>query len=209
MSEPLASIQAESPTLVFEDSTKQSRFELGTSLAIYQWEPLQTAVDNQWGGPDSSDKRDWMVGSIVELFETSNYVDSDDIEDRLLAIMEDEFEVVVDDDSSLKVAVSIIQLYKECAEGDFIHIDEMYGKYQEKEARRKAGLEPVTKINPTGIEDGDDEDDDDDDEDDDEDEWIDEDNETQSDVSESQEKQGPILDDDGFELVQKKGNRRR
>ncbi|ANB11013.1 Tsr2p [Sugiyamaella lignohabitans] len=203
MSEPLASVQGEGANLVLSDPKHQSRFELGVCMAVYQWDNLQTAVDNQWGGADSEDKRDWMVGSVVELFETSNYVDSDDIEDRLLGIMEDEFGVSIEDNTATPVAVSIIQLYKECAEGNFSHVDELYAKYQEKESKRKAGLLPVNKVQTEGS----DEEDEDEEEGDDDEEMNDA--PASSSSSDPSEPQGPIVDEDGFELVQKKGNRRR
>lgn len=48
--------------------TQHSRFELGVCMAVYSWENLTVAVQSGWGGPDSADKRDWLTGSIVELY---------------------------------------------------------------------------------------------------------------------------------------------
>ncbi|KAK4128457.1 hypothetical protein N657DRAFT_676242 [Parathielavia appendiculata] len=49
-------------------ATCQSNFEQGVALSLHLWEALTVAVQNNWGGPDSSDKRDWFAGAIVDLF---------------------------------------------------------------------------------------------------------------------------------------------
>ncbi|KAK3316143.1 Pre-rRNA-processing protein TSR2-domain-containing protein [Apodospora peruviana] len=49
-------------------ATCQSTFEQGVAYALHLWPALSLAVQNNWGGPDSSDKRDWFAGAIVELF---------------------------------------------------------------------------------------------------------------------------------------------
>lgn len=200
MSEPLAVVETTNPNLVLPEKAQQARFELGTCLALYQWEDLTTAVDNQWGGPDSADKREWMVGSIVELFEMANYVDSDDIEDRILGIMQDEFGVSIEDNTAAMVAVNIIKIYKECAENNFGTVDALMAKYQEKEQRKARGLESTTKIvlqNENGEES----------ESDDEDEEMDVES-SQSYSNQTPISHEPVVDEDGFELVQRKGRKK-
>ncbi|KAG7286129.1 hypothetical protein NEMBOFW57_008432 [Staphylotrichum longicolle] len=49
-------------------ATCQSTFEQGVALALNLWPALTLAVQNNWGGPDSADKRDWFAGAVVELF---------------------------------------------------------------------------------------------------------------------------------------------
>ena len=49
-------------------ATLQSNFEQGVALALHLWPALTYAVQNNWGGPDSEDKRAWFAGAIVELF---------------------------------------------------------------------------------------------------------------------------------------------
>ncbi|VVT54447.1 uncharacterized protein SAPINGB_P004080 [Magnusiomyces paraingens] len=183
----------------------QNQLELGLCLAIYKWDILTAAVEGQWGGADSSDKRDWLVGSVAELFSES-YVDAGFIEDRLLQVMSDEFDVVVEDESALPIAVEIIEIYRDCERGDFARVDALHKKFQETEKLRKEG-----KIKPIKVEvQGDDEDDHNDDE-----EWDDEEDDDAAvpqlteDVEMTDEPRGPIVDDDGFELVQKKGRGRK
>ncbi|KAK9236746.1 Pre-rRNA-processing protein TSR2-domain-containing protein [Lipomyces kononenkoae] len=126
--------------------TQQARFELGVCMAIYDWEALSVAVQNFWGGPESADKRDWMVGSIVELYEQQQEVDSEDIEDRLLQIMQDEFEVVVDDDSAYGVAEGIVRIFGQCTEGDFSLVDSLYQKYLNKANRPSAPVNVTEQV---------------------------------------------------------------
>ncbi|KAK9467234.1 Pre-rRNA-processing protein TSR2-domain-containing protein [Lipomyces arxii] len=113
-----------------------SRFELGVCMAIYNWEALSVAVQSQWGGPESSDKRDWMTGSVVDLYDELESVDPEDIEVRLLQIMEDEFEVAVEDDSAYDVAANITRIFTQCKDGDFALVDSLYQKYLTKSSNR-------------------------------------------------------------------------
>lgn len=182
-------VETDAPTLVLEGKA-QARFELGACMALYLWDNLRTAVDNQWGGADSSDKRDWMVGSVVELFETGNYVDSEDIEDRLLNIMEDEFGVVIEDDTAAAVADQIITIYQECADGIFTGVEALHQRYEQRQASSNKN---IVKVQANG-----------DDEDSDSGEDVQDEESEEKEEKPRLTKQEPIIDDDGFELVQKK-----
>ncbi|KAK4185559.1 Pre-rRNA-processing protein TSR2 [Podospora australis] len=46
----------------------QETFERGVALSLHLWPALSLAVQNNWGGSDSADKRDWFAGAIVDLF---------------------------------------------------------------------------------------------------------------------------------------------
>ncbi|ROW03546.1 hypothetical protein VSDG_01461 [Cytospora chrysosperma] len=58
----MASVEASSA------ETRQSRFEQGVALSLNLWPALTLAVQNNWGGPDSADKRDWFAGQVAEQF---------------------------------------------------------------------------------------------------------------------------------------------
>lgn len=115
-------------------ATRQSNFEQAVACALHLWPALTLSVQNGWGGPDSSDKRDWFAGAVVDLFseftdaqpgetaKATNAADEPDMEDVetvLLQVMIDEFEVNIDDDSGLEVARSIVKARSQCAIGDF------------------------------------------------------------------------------------------
>ncbi|KAJ4293751.1 rRNA accumulation- protein [Collariella sp. IMI 366227] len=94
----MASTSAPSP------ATCQTNFEQSVAITLHLWPALTLAVQNNWGGPDSSDKRDWFAGAIVDLFP------DEDVEAVLLQVMLDEFEVNVDDDSAFEVAEQVVRL---------------------------------------------------------------------------------------------------
>ncbi|KAI1823818.1 Pre-rRNA-processing protein TSR2-domain-containing protein [Xylaria intraflava] len=48
--------------------SRQQQFEQGVAISLHLWQSLTIAVQNNWGGPDSSDKRDWLAGVIVDMF---------------------------------------------------------------------------------------------------------------------------------------------
>lgn len=110
----------------------QSHFELGIALLLHGWPALTLAVQNSWGGPDSSDKRDWFGGEIVNLFHTRPDTDLEDVESVLLQVMQDEFDVVVDDESAFEVAEGVMRIRTHCGRGDFTEVLKMREKWQAK-----------------------------------------------------------------------------
>lgn len=191
----------EGQTLGFSDEKQQANFELGVSMVIHSWEILNIAVVNGWGGPRSSDKRDWISDIVVDLFK-GPVVDIELIEETILNAMLDEFDVNVEDESSLPIAAKVIGIYRQVASGDYSTVRSMYEQWKQKGTQKEQYQVQIQEDpeNP-GVSDNDD---DDDDEEDDEVELVAE----QMDIDAPQEPQGPIVDDDGFELVQKKGRRR-
>lgn len=128
------------PNLTTNLDQAQAKFELGIALALYNWDDLTVAVQNGWGGPESADKRDFLAGSIAELFESNSETDGDDVADRLVQFMEDEFEVVVDDNSEVQVAATIMKIKLETLEGKFGMVDQLYEGWKEK---KDSALPPV------------------------------------------------------------------
>lgn len=184
-------------SLKFSDERQQAHFELGVTMALHKWEELTTAVDNSWGGPNSSDKRDWLSATVIDLFE-EKIVDIQLIEETLLYGMLDEFDTQVDNDSALEIAYLIFKFYQKAAINDFNDIDELYNKWQIKQQNRQKNLVNIQldPNNPSSDEDEEEED---------------QDMDVEMDVEPTiEESTGPVVDDDGFTLVQsKKGNRRR
>lgn len=204
--DPTDYVEVENGTLAFSDPKQQAKFELGVCMAIYKWEELTTAVDNLWGGPKSAEKRDWISGIIIDLFAESKIVDIQLIEETLLYAMVDEFDTQIDNDSALEIGNLIVKLYIDAAQEKYGLIDEMYEKWQAKQNTKnfhKVHVEDDPN-NPDVSSDEKEEDDDDGEE-----EEIQDDNMMEIDEPEQPRQQNaPIVDDDGFELVQSKGRRR-
>lgn len=185
-------------SLRFDDPQQQGKFELGVCMAVYKWDELNTAVENSWGGPNSAEKRDWLSGVVIDLFE-EKAVDNILIEETLLFAMVDEFDTEIDNDSALEIAALILRLYKECSAKKYTSVDDLYEKYQQKSAtssKRKDIKIETDPNNPSSDE-----------------EDVDADEEVPQLVerieeTHIEEPKGPVVDDDGFELVQKKGRRR-
>jgi pre-rRNA-processing protein TSR2 len=95
-------------------------------------------VQNQWGGPDSSDKRDWLAGQISELFAAEPLTDQEDVEVVLLQVLEDEFGVRVEDETEVAVAREIITIRKEIGEGNTATVDALQKKWEDRKGKEVA-----------------------------------------------------------------------
>jgi pre-rRNA-processing protein TSR2 len=181
-----------------------SNLELLISLSLHTWPALTLAIQNGWGGDTrlGNDKRDWLAGSISELLSTNQIMHLDDLEEVLLQVMLDEFEVVVDDDSAFDVATKIWQGRTKVLNGDFQEVQAMYENW-----RRNGGgkVRAVQQPDDEGQEtDGSDEE---------EDEWNGiQDADGDEEMGEApalvekprRERIEPQVDEEGFTMVQKK-----
>lgn len=192
-------VEGDANTLKFGDPHQQAKFELGVCMAIYKWEELTTAVENSWGGPNSADKRDWISGVVIDLFEESA-VDLILIEETLLYAMVDEFDTEIDNDSALVVGDLVLKIYRECAMQNYSRVDDLYAKYQQKQALGARGEKISIAADPNNPDASEDEEDDEEQDD------TEKGQDDSMDVDETS--SAPIIDDDGFELVQRRGRRR-
>ena len=85
--------------------TAHAQFTHATALIIHLWSALDIAVQNEWAGPESSNIRDWLGGVIVDMFSfpPGIQVEAEDIEEVLLQVVADEFELRLEDDSAYQV----------------------------------------------------------------------------------------------------------
>ncbi|KAF4216221.1 hypothetical protein CNMCM8980_006585 [Aspergillus fumigatiaffinis] len=183
--------QAEQPT------TAASYLDLGITLTINNWPALTMAVQSNWGGPTSSDKRDWLCGAISDMINERPETDALDLEDVLIQVMNDEFDVVVDDESAAPVAAQIMAIREQTARGEFGFVQELWETWQRKAQQKGSNVAAAFKR----VEAEDDEDSDDDEEDEDEeDEDVDM-GEAPALVRAPRERIEPEVDEDGFTKV--------
>lgn len=97
------------------------------------------AVQSLWGGPTSSDKRDWLCGAISDMLTTRPETDAEDLEDVLIQVMSDEFDVVVDDESAMNVAAEIMDVRTRVAAGDTAVVQDMWEKWAAKGKKADTG----------------------------------------------------------------------
>ena len=94
-------------------------FAKGVIARLELWPALRIAVQNGWGGPDSTQKRTWIASVIVDTFEQQPAPpNAEYIEEMLLQIMDDEFETVIEDHSVESVANDITNLWRDIHLGD-------------------------------------------------------------------------------------------
>jgi pre-rRNA-processing protein TSR2 len=184
----------------------QAQVDLLVSLYLWSWPALSLAIQNAWGGSAqvSNDKREWFAGEVSELL-TSNppqLADVDDLEEVLLQVMVDEFEVVVDDDSAEVTARGIWSGLNKLKSGDTSELNAMYVKWQEKQ---KKGGDKIVGVVRGEDKDGDETDWDEEDDDDDEQEWDGFPDRADVDMDEApplaRSKPEPEVDEEGFTKV--------
>ena len=115
-----------------------SFLDLGITLALNNWPALTLAVQSNWGGPTSEDKRAWLCGAISEMLSDRPETDAEDLEDVLIQVMNDEFDVVVDDESAGNVAAEIMDMKAQTVRGEFASIQQTWEAWQRKSQQKSA-----------------------------------------------------------------------
>lgn len=59
---------AAGPALQLPSQQAKEGFEEGVGLLFSAWTALVLAVENEWGGPDSSDKANFLIDDIIQWF---------------------------------------------------------------------------------------------------------------------------------------------
>lgn len=115
-----------------KEETRKAQFELGITLSLFFWPSLSLAVTNQWGGPDSAGKREWFAQTTIDVLSENPDADGEWIEEFLLQVMIDEFEVNVDDESGYEVAEQIVRMRKDCAHGNFEEVRTLKQRWDQR-----------------------------------------------------------------------------
>ncbi|KAF9160695.1 hypothetical protein DFQ26_005265 [Actinomortierella ambigua] len=183
----------------------QVAFREGVEYLFHSWTALKLAVDGEWGGHDSAEKRDWFIDTIVDYFgEKGKNIDTFDLEDILLQIMNDEFSIMLEDKSEQHIAKILEQLFLECTHGKYDLVQTL-----KQDSQKISGAYQSSRgKNGDGDDEEDDSSDDDDGEEDEEGGNMDVDEAGASGSTPRREKAEPQIDEDGFETVTK-GRRRR
>jgi pre-rRNA-processing protein TSR2 len=196
-------------------------FARGVLALLDLWPALIIAVAEEWGGPESREKKTWLASTIIDEFESranlpsdpsapipaninDQQLDHDDLADLLNQIMSDEFEANIEDGSIDVVSTDILRLWRDILDSPAGTTAESLVEALEKKSAevRKAGVKATKGPDPieVEVEDGDDESSNESDE-----EMTGD--EAPQLVPREKERQEPIVDDDGFTLVQKGSKR--
>lgn len=204
-------------------------FARGLLAVLDLWPALTIAVREEWGGPESADKKTWLASTIIDEFESrASYLpasgsdgplvdpatandpplDFDDLADMINQMMSDEFEANIEDGSIDAVSSDIVRLWRDILQpANGATPDTLVDALERKAGEVKGKGVQATKGQGLQTVDG---------EDDSDSEWDDEedgdDNEMAVDeapqlVAREREHQEPVVDDDGFTLVQGKSKK--
>ncbi|KAF8554657.1 hypothetical protein OG21DRAFT_1484484 [Imleria badia] len=200
-------------------------FARGALARLALWPALRLAVHASWGGPASAEKQRWLAGVLVDQFEPFILAPTPDpasvssrtgsigsgsvsepppdnvyVEELLLQIMADEFDVTLEDDSAAAVARDIVKLFEAVCAGDKTFVKEL-----EIQADVVKGKVPKYEMRVGSASEGESGS-----------EWEDDDDEGEAESegesvpqllnhSEPRTREEPEVDDDGFTMVKKKG----
>lgn len=196
-------------------------FARGVVALLDLWPALTIAVREEWGGHESAEKKTWIASSIIDEWETrvtylpsstpsgpaeidpkdasDTPLDRDDLGDFINQMMEDEFDAKIEDGSIDSIANDIVRLWQSLltAMGDVTPESLVLSIEEKVKAAKKTGIKASRGDDPT---EGDDLDGSDSGSEDDDEMEVDE---APQLVPREKEKVEPVVDDDGFTLVQK------
>ncbi|KAF8681191.1 Pre-rRNA-processing protein TSR2 [Rhizoctonia solani] len=182
------------------NSSSQARdmvlFARGVIALLDSWDVLRLAITEGWGGPESSAKRTWLASIIVDEFESStasNSPDLDYIADLILQAMSDEFDVDVDDGSAERIAESVVKLWA----AEPTTAAQMVAQFQAAAEKRSKVKVQASRGEGNGDSDWESESEDED--------GVPRLMESGAQPAAPREKPEPVVDEDGFTLVQGKG----
>lgn len=89
-------------------------FARGVLARLRAWPALSLAINQSWGGPESPAKFPWLAGVLVDSFEdppAEGIPDAEYVEAMLLQIMEDEFDCTLEDESAWDAARDVVKVW--------------------------------------------------------------------------------------------------
>ncbi|RCH97224.1 hypothetical protein CU098_011206 [Rhizopus stolonifer] len=174
------------------DHPNKLAFEEGARYIFNNWTALKLAVEQDWGGVESPEKKEWFIDVVIDYFgKQGKKLDVDDIEVVLSQIMSDEFHATLEDDSPYLVAKHLYELFNQCIHGNYAEVERL---------REKAKVQNSYMAASSSMKQGDDSDNDD--EGDGSLNGNDDDNEDDDQMEEAP--QEPLVDEDGWEIVRRK-----
>lgn len=161
------------------------------------------AVIENWGGPESDAKRTWLIGVMVDMYEerppnsqngSIGGLDYTDTEEIIAQAFFDEFGAHLEDNSPREIAGQLRKAWAEAVVGDEGYSKELYAKYEKERNKKVSGFTrgEDEEIPYSGEESEGDY------------EHMDQDTTQQEPSQPKQPKAEKIIDDDGFEVIQKK-----
>lgn len=117
------------------------------SVTLDNWPSFQMAISNGMGGPNVNEKVHWLCSMIVQMFRENAVVLTDDVLVYLDAVMDNEFDTVIDDGSSEMVSQSIVGYYHRITSGDK---DFVIAKLDGLQSKRTQMMEQIRLASTSG-----------------------------------------------------------
>lgn len=92
-------------------------FQAGVTACLRLWSVLKTCLDNGWGTlPKAEEIRTMIYTSMdgTSVRPKKPFMDRIDLEDYLAIYMEEEFSLVLEDESEQQIATTLFTLYEQC-----------------------------------------------------------------------------------------------
>ena len=106
------------------DNPYYTIFQAGVTAALHSWSALHTAVEQSWGGNDSNAKAEDLRSNIFTFFNdsSSSYTTAsnkpkmslDELESNLYSYMEEEYGILLEDNSEIEISTLIYNMYEDC-----------------------------------------------------------------------------------------------
>ncbi|KAJ2629649.1 rRNA accumulation- protein [Coemansia sp. RSA 1290] len=132
----------------------KAAFIEGVDHVLKKWTALELAVQHEWGGRDSQEKRDDMVEEITGHFDNlvskRQAPEETDLQELLLDIMDEDFSVTLEDGSEKEVARIICTIFQECKQGNFATVDKLAEERDARERQQSTGRTAVTQSQASG-----------------------------------------------------------
>jgi len=132
-------------------------FRAGTTALFRSWPALKAAVESEWGGIESHAKAEDLRTNIFEYYDGSKAepLTLESLEDNLLLYLEEEFSVVLEDESERQVADMICRMYRDCSSGNFELVSQLVQKcVKESGSKLKVSVQDHGELESDDEEDG-------------------------------------------------------
>ena len=98
--------------------SSENPFHSAVEAVFQNWTALQFAISQGAAGPQSADIAKWMISATVQWFSENKNLEFDEVEDFLLDIVNQEFDVLIDDGSVTETSKLVCDFYRLCSRGD-------------------------------------------------------------------------------------------
>jgi pre-rRNA-processing protein TSR2 len=98
--------------------SSENPFHSAVEAVFQNWTALQFAISQGAAGPQSADIAKWMVSATVQWFSENKNLEFDEVEDFLLDIVNQEFDVLIDDGSVTETSKLVCDFYRLCSRED-------------------------------------------------------------------------------------------